>query len=186
MKEEPPARRQLGDADDIDWAEQRACVAEPPQRGCDEVHGPHHGWRQGCEHGFFKFRNGRQPGMLISARLQVETGAPSLVQGFGGGVDHAGQRLDAVQVTEHEPGQHPLDCQPKRVTVDGTGQASCQPGGKLVEGHDLTAVAALPRGFEPKLPHRLTAVDDNGVPHGIHDVRRPKKRCKDPAASFAL
>ena len=100
--------------------------------------------------------------MLGRARRQVDARAPGLMQRVGGRVDHAGQHLDAVQLAHRRRRQDGLDRRAQAFVVDRSGEAAGEPRCRLLEGHDLQAVAAVARRHQAAFPHGEAAVNDEG------------------------
>ena len=109
---------------------------------------------------------------------EVDTGAPSLVQGVGGRVDHPGQRLDAFKLAHRRRGQDLLDRRPQAFVIDRPGKAPGEPHGRLLERHDLKAMAPLARRCQAALSHGEAAVNDEGGPtddgHRAVDIFDPE------------
>ena len=130
--------------------------------GGDNIDRAHHAGR--------KLRQDRrlEPGDRVESRMvgracrEVDTGAPGLVQGVGGRVDHPGQRLDALKLAHRRRGQDLLDRCPQAFVVDRPGEAPGEPHGRLLERHDLKAMATLARRRQAALPHGEAAVNDEG------------------------
>ena len=57
-----------------------------------------------------------------------------------------------------------LDCGAQGLVINRARQAACQARGELLEGHDLDAVLAFPRGGESQFAHRQPPVGDDGPP----------------------
>ena len=101
--------------------------------------------------------------MLGGAPLKIDASVPRLAQGVGGGVHHAGQRLDPVKLAQCCLWQDGGYGFPEGIVVNGLRQTACEPGRQLLEGHDLQPVPPPPCRLQPQLPHSEQAMGDDRV-----------------------
>ena len=155
--------------------------------GSDNIDRAHHTERKLCQD------RRLEPGDRVESRMvgrtcrEVDTGAPSLVQGVGGRVDHPGQRLDAFKFAHRHRGQDLLDRCPQAFVVDRPGKAPGEPHGRLLERHDLKAKAPLARRCQAALSHGEAAVNDEGGPtdDGHRCFIFPSSWCRSSLTSTA-
>ncbi|WP_245479799.1 hypothetical protein [Hansschlegelia zhihuaiae] len=129
-------------------------------RGGDDIERSHHAGRKLVENGRFQARDGGETGMIRRVCGQIDARAPGFVERVSRRVDHAGKSLDALQLAHRRCGQGRLDGRAQALVVDRADEASGQPDGRLLEGHDLEAMATVTARRQAALPHGEAAVND--------------------------
>ena len=199
VQQRPPDRRELGDSDDLDRAEQRRCSIQPVEPGRHQVGRPFHRQGQRVQGGFLERGDRAQARVLASPRPEVDARAPRLAQRVSRGVHHAGQGLDPVQLAKLRVRQDRPDSLAQCIVVDRPGKSAGKPRRELLEGHDLQPVPAFAGGVQSELAHRQSAVRDRRpaparfhpvhpilFPHRHHNGRRLLQPRDQPVAGEAI
>ena len=192
LEQRPPARRKLGKAGDLHGAKDRRGVIDAGGRGRDDINRTHHARRKPLDDRRFQARDGGKARMVGRVHGQIDTRAPGFVQCVGGCVDHAGERLDALQFAHRRHRQGRLDGRAQALVVDGTGEAAGQPDGGLLEGHDLKAVTTVTACHQPAFPHGEATVNNQSASTRDGHNRSPPgryflfRRCVDVGSAIGF
>ena len=145
-------------------------MVETLQCGVDKIDRTQHRRRQGVENRPLKGGDRRDARMLGGARLEIDACTPRLMQGVDGRTHHTREGSQGIEFAERRLRQARLDRRSEGLVIDWLGQAAGEACGELFEGHDLQAVAPLPRRGEPKLAHGEAAVRHNRMPKRLAHV----------------
>jgi hypothetical protein len=126
------------------------------------VERPHHPGRKLVDDRNFKACDRGKPRMVGCAFSQIDACSPSFLECIGRCVDHAWEHFDALQFTHRGRWQDDLDRRTQALVVDRVSESPRQADSSLLERHDLQAVAMISGGFQPALPHGMTALNNKG------------------------
>jgi len=102
--------------------------------------------------------------MAGSARLQVDSSHPALLQRARGRIHHARQGLDRIEFAQRGYGQCRLQRQTKTVRVDRTDKAARQARCCLVECHHLHPMLASASRLQAPCAQGQSIGHDQGAP----------------------
>ncbi|WP_318035162.1 hypothetical protein [Rhizobium ruizarguesonis] len=138
--------------------------------GCgDNINRSHHPFGKFIENCSLQAGYSVETRMIGGSCGQIDAGAPSLMQRVRSRADHTRQHLDTFQLPHRGGGKHGLDSRAQAFFIDRPDESTREPYRRLLEGHDLEAMAIAAGGRKTGLPHREATMNDkSGSTRGCH------------------